>query len=87
MQVYRGMDIGTAKPDLVTTMRFDYRMVDVADPEEEYGASRFQADGRAAIGEITAANRQRCWPGRIVLGEGGDRAEGGQRKDEEERFH
>ena len=57
MQVYRGMDIGTAKPDPVTAMRFDYRMVDVADPEEEYGASRFQTDARAAIGEITAANR------------------------------
>ena len=57
MQVYRGLDIGTAKPDLATRRRFDYRMVDVADPEEEYGASRFQEEGRAAIDEITAANR------------------------------
>ena len=57
MQVYRGMDIGTAKPDPETRRRFDYRMVDVADPEEEYGASRFQAEGRAAIDEVSAANR------------------------------
>jgi tRNA dimethylallyltransferase len=41
MQVYRGMDIGTAKPDAATRARIAYLMLDVADPWESYSAARF----------------------------------------------
>ena len=57
MQVYRGMDIGTAKPDEATSRRFDYRMVDVADVWEDYHVGRFQDEGRRALDEIGATGR------------------------------
>ena len=44
MQVYRGMDIGTAKPDRATRERIPHLMIDVCDPWETYSAARFAAD-------------------------------------------
>lgn len=49
MQVYRGMDIGTAKPPLATRQQIVHHMVDVADPDEEFSAAEFQQLGREAI--------------------------------------
>ena len=49
MQVFRGMDIGTAKPDAATRERFAYHMVDVADPSVEYTVAEFQAEGRRLL--------------------------------------
>jgi tRNA dimethylallyltransferase len=49
MQVYRGMDIGTAKPPADVRARLDYRMIDVADPWETYSAARFVADARPIL--------------------------------------
>ncbi len=49
MQVFRGMDIGTAKPDSATLLRYAYHLVDVADPCDEYTAAEFQAAGRAIL--------------------------------------
>lgn len=49
MQVYRGMDIGTAKPDPATRARIPYAMLDVADPCEAYSAARFVADARPIL--------------------------------------
>ncbi len=49
MQVYRGMDIGTAKPSGEERARVRHHMVDVADPEEEYTVARFQRDARRVI--------------------------------------
>jgi tRNA dimethylallyltransferase len=46
MQVYRGMDIGTAKPDAVTRARIPHLMIDVADPWEAYSAARFVNQAR-----------------------------------------
>ena len=46
MQVYRGMDIGTAKPDAATRARIPHLMIDVADPWEAYSAARFVAEAR-----------------------------------------
>ncbi len=51
MQVYRGMDIGTAKPGTEERRRVRHHMIDVAEPEESYSAARFQAEARAALGE------------------------------------
>ena len=42
--VYRGMDIGTAKPDAETLARAPHRLVDIRDPEEPYSAAEFRDD-------------------------------------------
>jgi tRNA dimethylallyltransferase len=49
MQVYRGMDIGTAKPSPDTRARIPHVMIDIADPWESYSAARFAADARAFL--------------------------------------
>ena len=51
-QIYRGMNIGTAKPDAATLARYTHALIDILDPEEPYSAGRFAADARR---EITAA--------------------------------
>lgn len=55
--VYRGMDIGTAKPDPQTLQRTPHRLIDLRDPEEAYSAGDFVRDARRAIDEIVAAGR------------------------------
>ena len=55
--VYRGMDIGTAKPDAETLARTPHRLVDIRDPEEGYSAGEFVVDAVNAIDEITSAGR------------------------------
>ena len=52
MQVYRGMDIGTAKPTPPERAEVRHHLVDVADPSEEYSVSRFQSDARAALDDV-----------------------------------
>lgn len=47
--VYRGMDIGTAKPDAQTLRRAPHQLVDIREPEESYSAGDFVRDARAAI--------------------------------------
>lgn len=56
-QVFRDMDIGTAKPDAATLARYPHRLIDLISPEESYSAARFRADALAAMAEITAAGR------------------------------
>ena len=51
MQVYRGMDIGTAKPALAER-RAPYHCLDLAEPDEPFSAALFQRAARAAIAEI-----------------------------------
>jgi tRNA dimethylallyltransferase len=53
-QVYRGMDIGTAKPDAATRARVAHHLVDIIDPAEAYSAARFRSDALAAIFAIRA---------------------------------
>ncbi|WP_114238313.1 tRNA (adenosine(37)-N6)-dimethylallyltransferase MiaA [Dyella sp. C9] len=55
--VYRGMDIGTAKPDAVTLARYPHRLIDLRDPAEPYSAADFRGDAMAAMQEITAQGR------------------------------
>lgn len=55
--VYRGMDIGTAKPDPATLLRAPHRLIDIRDPEEPYSAGEFVRDAMIAIDEIDAAGR------------------------------
>jgi tRNA dimethylallyltransferase len=54
MAVYRGMDIGTAKPPAAVRAEFAYHLLDLVDPEEEYTVTRFQADARSALEGIAA---------------------------------
>ncbi len=55
--VYRGMDIGTAKPDAGILRRTPHRLVDIRDPEQSYSAGEFVRDARAAMHAIIAAGR------------------------------
>lgn len=56
-QVYRGMDIGTAKPEPAVLARYPHRLIDIRDPAEIYSAADFRCDARAAIAEIVAEGR------------------------------
>ncbi|MBI3031187.1 MAG: tRNA (adenosine(37)-N6)-dimethylallyltransferase MiaA [Candidatus Rokubacteria bacterium] len=51
-QVYRGMDVGTAKPTGAERAAAPHHLVDVVDPEERYHAARFRAEAREAISAI-----------------------------------
>jgi tRNA dimethylallyltransferase len=51
-QVYRGMDIGTAKPTAAERKRVPHHLIDLIEPTECYSAGRFRADTVRAIGEI-----------------------------------
>ena len=53
-QVYRGMDVGTAKPDAALRARIRHHLIDVIDPCDAYSAARFRADALAAIAGIRA---------------------------------
>jgi len=55
--VYRGMDIGTAKPDRKTLEAFPHRLIDIRDPLESYSAADFRIDALQAMAEITARGR------------------------------
>jgi tRNA dimethylallyltransferase len=55
--VYRGMDIGTAKPDAATLARAPHRLVDICDPAEAYSAARFRDDALREMTDITAHGR------------------------------
>jgi len=55
--VYRGMDIGTAKPSAAILAHAPHRLIDLCEPSEAYSAARFRADALAAMAEIVAAGR------------------------------
>jgi len=52
MQIYRKMDIGTAKPDKTEQAGIPHHMLDIIDPSEEYSAARYAEDASAAIADI-----------------------------------
>ncbi|MGI8561438.1 MAG: tRNA (adenosine(37)-N6)-dimethylallyltransferase MiaA [Luteimonas sp.] len=52
--VYRGLDIGAAKPDAAERGGVPHHMVDVRDPWQAYSAAEFAADARAAVDDILA---------------------------------
>ena len=55
--VYRGMNVGTAKPDAGTLARAPHRLIDFLDPEESYSAGEFVRDACREMDEIFAAGR------------------------------
>lgn len=54
MMVYRGMDIGTAKPTRAEMDGIPHHMIDVADPAENYSAARYRDEARAVIADIAS---------------------------------
>lgn len=56
MQVYRHMDIGTAKPTKTERDRIKHYLIDIVDPDETYTLGRFVKDADKAIQEITSHN-------------------------------
>jgi tRNA dimethylallyltransferase len=58
MQVYRGMDVGTAKATPAERAEVPHHLLDVADPEEDYSVARFQADVAEVIAGIEARGRR-----------------------------
>ncbi|MCW8889110.1 MAG: tRNA (adenosine(37)-N6)-dimethylallyltransferase MiaA [Sedimenticola sp.] len=55
--VYRGMDIGTAKPEAEELALAPHRLIDICDPAEAYSAAQFSKDALLAMEEITEAGR------------------------------
>jgi tRNA dimethylallyltransferase len=51
--IYRGMDIGTAKPSAVERAEVPHHLIDILDPAQTYSAARFVADARRLIDEVT----------------------------------
>lgn len=54
LQVYRGLDVGTAKPTAEERARVPHHLVDALEPTERFSAGEFSRRARAAIGEIRA---------------------------------
>ena len=52
MQVYRGMDIGTAKPTRAERDEIPHHLIDVVDPADDYDLAQFQREGREAIAAV-----------------------------------
>jgi len=52
--VYRGMDIGTAKPCKALLAQYPHHLIDICDPREAYSVARFRADALAAMRLISA---------------------------------
>lgn len=52
MQVYRGLDIGTAKPTPAERATVSHHLIDVADPSEDWSVARFQTAAREAVAAI-----------------------------------
>ena len=55
--VYRGMDIGTAKPDAATLARAPHHLLDIRDPTDAYSAAAFCDDARRLMADIVARGR------------------------------
>ena len=55
--VYKGMDIGTAKPDAHELSQAPHRLLDIIDPAQAYSAADFRRDALKAMAEIVAAGR------------------------------
>jgi tRNA dimethylallyltransferase len=57
--IYRGMDIGTAKPSAAEQAAAPHHLLDILSPAQSYSAAQFVADARRLVGEIRARGR---WP-------------------------
>jgi len=67
MQVYRGMDIGTAKPTPAEQAEVPHHLIDLVDPDAEFGVSRFQAACRDVLAGIGARGHRAVLVGGTAL--------------------
>jgi tRNA dimethylallyltransferase len=58
MQLYRGLDVGTAKPTPVERARVPHHVIDLLDPSQSYSAARYVEDADRAIAAITTRKRR-----------------------------
>ena len=65
--IYRGMDIGTAKPEPQVLAEAPHRLIDILDPAESYSAARFREDALVEMREISAAGRVPLLTGGTML--------------------
>jgi tRNA dimethylallyltransferase len=66
-QIYRGMDIGTAKVTAEQRALVPHHLIDILEPAEPYSAARFAADAQALIGQIRARGRTPLLVGGTML--------------------
>lgn len=66
-QVYRGMDIGTGKPDRATLSEAPHRLLDIKDPSEPYSASDFRVDALHEIAHIFSVGKTPLLVGGTML--------------------
>jgi len=57
-QIYRGMDIGTAKPTAAERAAVRHHLIDIVEPSESYDAARFAADAEAVIARLVEAGAE-----------------------------
>ena len=67
MAIYRGMDIGTAKPSPAQQAQVQHHLIDIVEVEEEYNIDRYLEAARAKITEITARGREVLFVGGTPL--------------------
>ncbi|MCH8180707.1 MAG: tRNA (adenosine(37)-N6)-dimethylallyltransferase MiaA [Proteobacteria bacterium] len=65
--IYRGMDIGTAKPSAAEMAQVPHHLIDIVDASERYSAARFVADALAAVADIRARGRTPLLVGGTML--------------------
>ena len=65
--VYRGMDIGSAKPDQATLDIAPHRLIDICEPTDSYSAARFREDALAAMDEIHTTGKTPLLVGGTML--------------------
>ena len=67
MQVYRGMDIGTAKPTAAERAEVPHHLLDIADPWDDFDVASYQAAARAVIADIEARGKRALLVGGTAL--------------------
>ncbi|MGZ8246821.1 tRNA (adenosine(37)-N6)-dimethylallyltransferase MiaA [Methylomagnum sp.] len=65
--VYRGMDIGTAKPDLEERQGVPHHLIDILDPADAYSTGRFREEALALMADITARGKRPILAGGTLL--------------------
>ncbi len=55
--VYKGMDIGTAKPDIATLAKAPHQLIDLIEPTDTYSAAHFRKDALALMADITSRGK------------------------------
>jgi tRNA dimethylallyltransferase len=65
--VYRGLDIGTAKPDAATRARVPHHLIDIRDPAQRYSAGEFLRDADRVLREIRGRGRMPLLVGGTML--------------------